>query len=186
MRPQRVSTVGGRGESRYLKGVPRRQQAWEGGEGIHQPARLGPSAHQAQFHEICDKMITLCLLPLDWEEGKQIMYHPHWGTVVWMVVLLTVIPGQKARMGPAQGKGRTGSEAGVCQAEARPCPAADAPSQGALRKRSLSNRATACPLILKVQTASVDCFCRPLSQAPGHPAQASAVQAHLRRRRACF
>ena len=52
MRLQRVRTVGGRGESRYLRGHRERQQAWGEGawEGVHQPARLGPSAHEAQFH----------------------------------------------------------------------------------------------------------------------------------------
>ena len=84
MRLQRVRTVGGSGESRYLRGHRGRQQAWGEGawEGVHQPARLGPSAHEAQFHgNSVIKWSHTCLSPLDREEGKQIMYHPHWGTV---------------------------------------------------------------------------------------------------------
>lgn len=53
-------------------------------------------------------------------------------------MLFPVMPRQWHGQGLAQGKGRTGSEAGVLQAEARPWPATHAPSQGPLRKCWLS------------------------------------------------
>ena len=84
MKPQRVGTVGGRGESRYLRGRRGRQQAWWGGGGTGRGAPTGqdgPAARQAQFpgHSVTRRSHTR-LSPLGWEDGKQITYHPHWGT----------------------------------------------------------------------------------------------------------
>lgn len=73
-------------------------------EGVPQPARMGPSAHQAQFpgHSVTRRSHTR-LSPLGWEEGKQITYHPHWGTV-----------GEDGRAAPSDAEtvARTGSGSG--------------------------------------------------------------------------
>lgn len=62
MRPQRVSTVGGRGESRYLRGVPR-EAAGMGGGGMGRgppTGQAGPLCTSGSIPwKFCDKMITL-------------------------------------------------------------------------------------------------------------------------------
>lgn len=109
------------------------------------------------------------------------MYHPHWGTVGVDGRAVNSDTGTEGTNGAwTQGKGRTGSEAGVCQAEARPCPAADAPTRG-LRKRWLNSWSDCLPSPphSKVQTASVDCFCpAAVAQAPGAPRLRRQRQAH--------
>lgn len=60
MKPQRVGTVGGRGESGYLRGRRGRQQAWGGGTGRGAPTgQDGPLCTSGSVpRTFCDKAIT--------------------------------------------------------------------------------------------------------------------------------